>query len=261
MTDNTVLSEVRGKIGLITINRPKVLNSLNTPVILELEQALDAHENNEQVRVIVITGAGERAFVAGGDISEMASREGIAHYQEFAEDIHRVFRRFEACDKPTIAAVNGYALGGGTELLLSLDIRLLADSAKLGLPEITLGLFPGGGGTQRLIRQISPCMAKELMFTGDRIDAEQAVRLGLANWVVPAATLLDEALALAEKIADKSPVVLKMLKRVLREGAEMPPAAALAHEQALISLVFDTEDAHEGMSAFAEKREAEFHGR
>ena len=261
MTEQLVLTEVRGHVGIITINRPKVHNALNTPTVLAMEKALDQLEADAQVRVIVVTGAGEKAFVAGGDLAEMSERQGIAHYQAFGEDIHRVFRRFEVSDKPTIAAVNGWALGGGTELLLSLDIRLLADSAVLALPEIGLGLFPGAGGSQRIIRQISPCMAKEIMFTGDRISAEDAVRFGLANRVVAKDQLMEQALALAEKIAKKSPLVLKLLKRALRDGADMPLSAALAHEQAIISLVFDTQDAHEGMAAFLEKREANFSGR
>ncbi|MFG1374267.1 enoyl-CoA hydratase-related protein [Xanthobacter oligotrophicus] len=261
MSESSVLSTVDGPIGLITINRPAVHNALSTPLLLELENALIAFEQDERVRVIVVTGAGEKAFIAGGDLSEMSARDGLAHYLDFAEIIHRLFRRFESCDKPTIAAVNGWALGGGTELLLCLDIRLVADTAQLGLPEINLGLFPGAGGSQRLMRQVAPCMAKELMFTGERISAGEAVRIGLANRVVPKAELMDEAMALARKIAVKSPLVLKLLKRALRDGADMPLPSALAHEQAVISLVLDTQDAHEGMSAFLEKRQAVFTGR
>ncbi|PMR74779.1 enoyl-CoA hydratase/isomerase family protein [Billgrantia endophytica] len=261
MSENIILSEVNGHVGLLTINRPKVHNALSTPVLLELEQAFITLDNDPRVRVIVFTGAGDKAFVAGGDLSEMVSRDGITHYQEFAEDIHRVFRRFETSDKPTIAAVNGYALGGGTELLLSLDIRLVADNADLALPEIGLGVFPGAGGTQRMIRQVPSCVAKELMFSGRRFKAEEAVRIGLANRVVPQAELLGEAMILAAQIAEKSPLVLKLMKRALRDGVNMPMEAALAHEQALIGLVFDTQDAHEGISAFLEKRKANFTGR
>jgi len=198
--------------------------------------------------------------MAGGDLADLNSRQGLAHYQEFAEDIHRVFRRFETSDKPTIAAVNGWALGGGTELLLCLDLRLLADTAMIGLTEINLGLFPGAGGTQRIIRQISPCLAKEMMFTGGRIDAAEAKRIGLANRVVPKDQLMAETLKLAEEIAGKSSLVLKLLKRTLRDGADMPLANALAHEQAMVSLVLDTRDAHEGVGAFLEKRQAHFTG-
>lgn len=262
MNDNqdTILTEQRGAVRLLTINRPKTLNALDVPTLLALEAALTAAEQDEGVRVIVLTGAGERAFVAGGDISDLDSRQGLAHYQEFAEVIHRVFRRFELSDKPTIGAINGWALGGGTELLLTLDIRLVAEEAKLGLPEITLGLFPGAGGSQRLIRQVPLCRAKELMFTGEQIEAREAVALGLCNRAVPREKLLDEALALAERIAEKSPLTLKLLKRSLRDGAEMPLPSALAHEQAMIGLVLDSADAHEGCRAFLEKRKPMFKG-
>lgn len=260
MTEQAILSEKRGAVGVLTINRPKTLNALNVPTLLEMEAALTAFETDDEVRAIVITGAGERAFIAGGDIADLDSRRGLAHYQEFAEVIHRVFRRFEDCDKPTIGAINGWALGGGTELLLTLDIRLVAEDAKLGLPEITLGLFPGAGGSQRIIRQIPLCRAKELMFTGDQITAVEAVTLGLCNRTVPKAELMVQALALADRIAQKSPLTLKLLKRSMRQGVEMPLGAALSYEQAIIGLVLDSNDAHEGCRAFLEKRPAQFKG-
>jgi enoyl-CoA hydratase len=260
MSEAGILSETTDGVGILTINRPQTLNALDVPTLLELEAALSRLEMGQAVRVIVVTGAGERAFVAGGDIADLNSRRGLAHYQEFAEVVHRVFRRFELCDKPTIAAVNGWALGGGAELMLSLDIRLVADTAKIGVPEITLGLFPGAGGSQRLARQIPLCRAKELMFTGERLSAAEAVALGLANRVVPQASLMEEALALARKIAEKSPLVLKLLKRAVRDGLEMPLPSALAHEQAVIGLVLDSDDAHEGCTAFLEKRPPHFKG-
>lgn len=260
MSIENILSETRGPVGLLTINRPKTLNALDVQTLLMLETAFGAFEADAAVRAIVITGAGERAFIAGGDIADLDSRRGLAHYREFAEVIHRVFARIENCDKPTLGAINGWALGGGTELLLALDIRLVAQEAKLGLPEITLGLFPGAGGTQRLIRQVPLCRAKELMFTGDQITAAQAVELGLCNRAVPRAQLLDETLALALRIAEKSPLALKLLKRTLRQGLEMPLPAALAHEQAMIGLVLDSDDAHEGCRAFLEKRKPDFTG-
>lgn len=261
MDEQLILTERRDRIGILTINRPNTLNALNTPTLLALEAAFGDLETDDRIHVIVLTGAGDKAFVAGGDIAEMDGRQGIAHYQAFAEDIHRVLRSIEACDKPTICAVNGWALGGGTELVLATDLRIAAESARFGVPEIGLGLFPGAGGSQRLIRQIGLCRAKELMFTGDPVDAAEAVRLGLVNRAVPKERLMEKTLELAGKIAGKSPLVLKLLKRNLRAGADMPLNAALAHEQAMISLVFDTRDAHEGMGAFVEKRAAKFTGR
>ncbi len=260
MPSEPVLLEAEGPVAVLTINRPETLNALDIATIEAMHAALDEAEANESIRVLIFTGAG-RAFIAGGDIADLNSRQGLAHYQEFAEDIHSLFRRIECFDKPTIGAVNGFALGGGTELVLALDIRILSDKARLGLPEITLGLFPGAGGTQRIIRQLPPCRAKEIMFTGDLLSAEEAVGVGLANRVVPHDALMDEARALAHQIAGRSPLVLKLLKRTLNDGADMPLAAALRHEQAMIGLVLDSEDAHEGCSAFLEKREARFSGR
>ena len=185
----------------------------------------------------------------------------MAHYQEFAEVIHRVFRRIEVADKPVIAAINGFALGGGTELLLATDIRFAADSARFGLPEITLGIIPGAGGTQRLIRQVPLCRAKEIMFSGQHFTAQTALEIGLINRIVPKAKLMEATLDFAGVIAERSPLILKLLKRALGDGGDMPLTAALAHEKVMASIVFDSTDAHEGCSAFLEKRKASFAGR
>lgn len=254
-------TEKRDAVAILTINRPETLNALDVPTLLEMEAAFGALEADASVRAIVFTGAGERAFVAGGDIADLDSRRGLPHYLEFAEVIHRVFRRIEASDKPTLAAVNGWALGGGTELVLALDLRIAADSARFGLPEITLGIFPGAGGTQRILRQLPACRAKELMFTGEHITAQEALAIGLVNRVVPKGQALAAALELAAKVASKSPLTLKLLKRTLREGGEMPLPQALSYEQAMIGLSLDSADAHEGCRAFLEKRKAAFEGR
>lgn len=259
MSEPAILSETDGATGIITINRPEKLNALDLATIEALQSALADMEADPAVRVIIFTGAG-KAFVAGGDIADLNSRRGLAHYAEFAGPVHDLFRRVEVCDKPTIGAVNGWALGGGCELMLALDIRILSEAARIGVPEIKLGLFPGAGGTQRLIRQIPLCRAKELMFAGDHISAEEAVAIGLANRVVSADELMAACKALADKIAAKSPLALKLLKRTLANGADMSLPSALAHEQAMISLAMDSSDAHEGCSAFLEKRDAQFSG-
>lgn len=258
--EDRITFERRGAVAVLTINRPSTLNALDMDTLADLDAAVARAEADAEVRVIVFTGAGDRAFVAGGDIADLNSRQGLAHYLELGERLHTVFRRIETLDKPTLSAVNGWALGGGTELILCTDIRIAADSAKFGLPEITLGLFPGAGGSQRLLRQVSPCKAKELMFVGSRIPAAEAERLGLVNKVVPAADLMAAVFEMADAIADKSPLVLKLLKRTLSDGDEMPLRAALRHEQAMIGLVLDTADAHEGCTAFLEKRRAAFRG-
>ena len=261
MSADSITFEIDGHHAWITINRPDTLNALDIPTLNKLDDALTRAADDDQIRVIILTGAGERAFVAGGDIADLNSRQGLEHYQEFADVIHRVLRRLETLDKPTIAAVNGWALGGGTELVLATDIRIVAEKARLGVPEITLGIFPGAGGTQRMIRQIPPCRAKELMFTGDQITAVEALSYGLVNHVVPRDELRAKVTEIATKISTKSPLTLKLLKRTLVHGGDMPLPAALQYEQAMIGLVFDAEDAHEGCGAFLEKRAPDFQGR
>ena len=243
---------------MLRFNRPQRLNALDLPMLQAIERAFAALEADAAVRAIVLTGADDRAFMAGGDITDLATRRATTWYDEFGATVHRVFRRIEVCDKPTIAAVNGWALGGGMELLLCTDLRLMAAEAKIGLPEIKLGLFPGGGGSQRLMRQISPCQARMLMFTGDSIDARRALELGLVNEVLPRAELQSAALALGERIAALSSHTLKLLKHAMQHGASMPLDAALAYERAVVGVVFDHPDAREGCQAFVEKRAARF---
>ena len=256
-----VLTRREGAVGVMTFNRPKSLNTLDLPMVDAMEAALDLLERDPEVRAIVVTGCDDRTFIAGGNIRDLGSRRGLAHYGEFATRLHHVFRRFETCPKPIVAAVNGWALGGGLELILCTDLRIASDKARLGVPEINLGLFPGAGGSQRLIREISPCQARMMMFLGDPIDAPRALQLGLVNEVVPAAELMPRTLALAAQLAARSPLTLKLLKRALRDGTQMPLPLALAHEQAMIGLVLDSRDAHEGCQAFIDKRRASFEGR
>ena len=261
MQDDWILTEKRDGAGVITINRPDVYNAWDRDMLLRAEEILDDFERDPDITAIILTGAGEKAFLAGGDINDLNSRKSIAHYTDMAEVIHRVYRRFETCPKVTIGAINGLALGGGVEIMLCLDFRLLAEHVRLGLPEINLGIFPGAGGTQRLIRQIPLCRAKEMLLMGDWINAADAVSLGLANRVVPADQLMNEAFALAAKVATKSPLMVKMIKEVTLHGADMPLSAALPYEKSLISLAFESEDKSEGCNAFLEKRPAKFKGR
>lgn len=256
-----VLTTRDGAVGIMTFNRSEALHTLDVPMLLAMEASLGQLAGDDGVRALVVTGGEGNAFMAGGDINDLNARRGLAHYREFGEVVRRVFRRFETCPKPIVAAVNGWALGGGMEFMLCTDLRLAAQGARLGLPEIKLGLFPGGGGSQRLMRQLPLCQAKLLMFLGDPIDAAEALALGLVNRVVPKAQLMPEAMALAHRLAAQSPVALRLLKRAMLQGAEMPLGAALDHEQALISLVFDSDDAHEGCSAFLEKRAPRFTGK
>jgi enoyl-CoA hydratase len=260
MSQPHVLTRRDDAVGVMTFNRPESMNTLDLPMVLAMEEALNVLEQDDQVRVIVVTGCDDRTFMAGGNIADLNSRYALSHYKDFTQVLHRVFRHFEVCPKPVISAVNGWALGGGAEFMLTTDIRLMAENAKIGLPEIKLGLFPGGGGSQRLMRQIPLCHAKMLMFTGDFLSAAEAVQIGLVNRAVPQSELMSQTMLLASSISEKSPWALKLLKTSMVQGAEMPLSAALNHEAATISLLFQTEDAHEGCSAFLEKRRPIFKG-
>jgi enoyl-CoA hydratase len=244
----------------ITINRPKVLNALNAATLAELDQEIAIARDDAAVRVIILTGAGEKSFVAGADINELAVQTPVAG-REHARHGQSLFDRIERLGKPVIAAVNGFALGGGCELAMACTMRIAADNAKFGQPEINLGLIPGYAGSQRLPRLVGRGRALELLLTGNQITAEEAHRIGLVNKVVPAASLQAEAKTLAALLASKAPVAVRYILEAVAGGLEMNFADAQDYEATLFGLVSTTEDMREGTKAFLEKRKAEFKGR
>jgi enoyl-CoA hydratase len=259
MADPTVLTEIAGRIATVTINRPDKRNALNTPTRTALVAALDELERNREVRAVILTGAGDKAFVAGADIGEFEGNTPVDQYRIMsARSVYGAADRFP---KPLIAAINGFCLGGGCELAMACDIRLAADGAKFGQPEINLGILPGGGGTQRLPRLVGLGAAFRLLYTGDMIDAAEALRIGLVDEVVPAADLMNQARALAQKIAAKSPVALSLIKEAVRSSTRMPLDEGVRHEATLFGLAFSSEDKREGVAAFLAKRPPEFTGR
>ncbi|MBI5249359.1 MAG: enoyl-CoA hydratase/isomerase family protein [Desulfomonile tiedjei] len=249
-----------GMIATITIDRPKVLNAIRYHTMVEIDDALDKVESEDSIRVVVLTGAGTKAFVSGGDISLMA--KGLQYVQTLTEvpKGQDVCSRIENFPKPVIARINGYALGGGTELALCCDIRIAAENVKMGLPEIKLGIIPGYGGTQRLPRLIGIGRAKELILTGDHISAQQALEYGLVNRVVPISELDQTVTELAEKMASYGPVALHMAKTAINNGLQADMRTALQLEARCYSICFATEDRVEGMNAFLEKRKPNFQG-
>ena len=259
MEYETLRVERDAGVATVTIDRPEKRNALNGQVRRELIAALDELESDGAVRVVVITGAGEKAFVAGADIREFAERTPIE--QRAAMEGRRVFEAVAAFPRPVIASINGYALGGGCELALACDLRIAARSARLGQPEVNLGILPGGGGTQRLPRLVGMGRAMRLILTGELIGAEEAERIGLVDEVVDDAGLRDRTRELAASIAKHSPVALKLIKEAVRASAEMPMSAGLALERELFVTAFSSEDRTEGVSAFLEKRSPEFQGR
>ncbi|HXT17954.1 MAG TPA: enoyl-CoA hydratase-related protein [Gemmatimonadaceae bacterium] len=255
---DTLLYDVAGRIATITVNRPDKLNALNDRVIAELGEAIDAARADDAVGGIILTGAG-RAFVAGADISELEKHSAISA-KALARRGQDVFRRFENSPKPTIAAVNGFSLGGGCELAMACHIRLAADSAKFGQPEVKLGLVPGYGGTQRLARLIGKGRALQLLMTGEMIDAQEAYRIGLVNRVVPAAELLDAAKKMLETILGNSPLAVAHCIELVDRGYDITLDEALAYEATAFGLLAATDDKREGTRAFLEKRAASFKG-
>jgi len=245
--------EMEDRLAIVTVNRPDALNALNSAVLRELSMTIEHLSMAADIGAIILTGAGDRAFVAGADIKEMVGLSAL-EMRSFSEAGRRLGDTMAACNKPILAAINGYALGGGCELALACDIRIASDRAKLGQPEVNIGIIPGFGGSQRLPRLVGLGWASEMIYTGDAIDATTAERIGLVNRVVPADRLLEETKALARKILEKSPAAIALAKACLRSALEMPLAAGLDFETAAFGVVGSTQDKEEGMRAFIEKR-------
>lgn len=254
---SNVILEKEGKIAIVTINRPKALNALNSQTLKEIDFVLDEIENDDEVLAVVLTGAGEKAFVAGADISEMKDMNTIQG-RKFGYLGNKVFRKLENLYKPTVAALNGFTLGGGCELAMSCDIRLASTKAKFGQPEVGLGITPGFGGTQRLSRLVGLGMAKELIFTGKIVNAEEAYRIGLVNRVIEPENLLNDAKALANTIAAQAPIAVALSKAAINRGIQTDIDTALSYESEVFGECFATEDQKEGMTAFIEKRDKNF---
>lgn len=259
MSYETLLVSVQDHVATLIINRPDKRNALNATVRREIVEALDGLRNDDTVRVVVFTGAGDKAFVAGADIAEFAERSAIEQRAVMNDRI--VFDEIAAFSRPTIAMINGYAFGGGCELALACDVRVAARSAKLGQPEIKLGILPGGGGTQRLPRLIGSGRALRMILTGDAVSAEEAERIGLVDQVVDDGALAATVAALAAQIAAHSPVAVRLARDAVRAAFEAPLSAGLAYERELFITAFASDDRTEGVRAFLEKRAPEFKGR
>ena len=256
-----ILYETSEGIATITVNRPAVRNALTQALMGELDDAISRAEMDDGVRALILTGAGEKAFVAGADIKEVDARDTMTELGPKSRARRDVYLRLERLHKPSIAAVNGYAFGGGCELAMACTLRIAAETAKFGQPEINLGLIPGLGGTQRLTRLVGKGRAMELILTGDPIDAREAHRIGLVNKVVAAAELMDTARALAAKLASKPPLALRAAKDAVDYGADMSLQAALEFENRLFAIVSGSADKAEGVASFLEKRAPNWQGR
>lgn len=257
MNYTTILTETRGRVGLVTLNRPEAMNALNQGLIRELMDALETFDRDEAVGAIVIAG-NQKVFAAGADIKEMADKTA----REMAEsDFISNFDRLRAVRKPVIAAVSGWALGGGCEVALACDMIVASESAKFGQPEITIGVIPGAGGTQRLPRALGKALAMEMVLNNRTLSAQEALGFGLVNRVVPVEAYLDEALKLAEEVASRAPVAVRAAKKMVNAACELSLAESLAEEKQEFYELFNTEDQKEGMRAFAEKRKPQWKGR
>ncbi len=259
MSYDNLLVQRRERVAFLIINRPEKMNALNICTRREIPSALEELRNDENVRVVVVTGAGDKAFIAGADISEFAGR--TAREQRELMRTSRSFDSVEDFPKPVIAMINGYALGGGCELAMACDIRVASTKARFGQPEIKLGIIPGGGGTQRLQRLVGEGKAMELILTGDTIDAAEALRIGLVNYVVPPEQLEPRTMEIAQKLVALSPIALAMAKTAVKSAARLDLRAGLDTELDLFALCFSSEDKEEGVRAFLEKRRPEFRGR
>lgn len=260
MAYENIAVTVQDGVAILKVDRPKVLNALNRATLLEIQSALQELAQREDVRALIVTGEGEKAFIAGADVAEMADmtpREAL----EFARLGHQTLRMLEEFPWPVIAAVNGYALGGGLEVALACDLILASEGARIGLPEVTLGIFPGFGGTQRLPRLIGKARALEVILTGEMIDAQKAFQMGIVNRVCPQGELLQEAKKVARRIASNGPVAVRMAKKVVREGLQTNLRLAEELEVEAWANIFATEDQKEGMKAFLEKRKPSFRSR
>ena len=257
MTYTTILTETRGRVGLVTLNRPGAMNALNNTLTRELMDALEAFDNDDAVGAMVITG-NQKAFAAGADIKEMADKTA----QEMVDsDFIEQFGRIRAIRKPVIAAVSGWALGGGCEIAMSCDMIVASETAKFGQPEITIGVIPGAGGTQRLTRAVGKAIAMEVILNNRTLSAAEALQFGLINRIVPAEAYLDEALKLAEEVASRAPAAIRSAKKMINQAYEQFLGEALSEEKKEFYNLFTTEDQKEGMRAFAEKRKPQWKGK
>jgi enoyl-CoA hydratase len=247
-----ILAEKAERLGFVRINRPDVYNAVNVEAILELESAMQDFNNDDAVKVVIVTGEG-KAFVSGSDISRLVEMDSMKA-REYSQTGQRVLDFVENMEKPVIAAVNGFALGSGCELAMACDIRIASEKAKFGQPEVKLGLIPGHAGTQRLARLVGAAKAKELIFTGEMIDAQEALRIGLVNKVVASEVLIDEAKNMAKKIMEVGPTAVRIAKTVINRGTDANLTTANSYETEAFSILFSTAEAKEGMTAFLEKR-------
>jgi enoyl-CoA hydratase len=260
MTFSNILCEKKNAIAYVTVNRPKVLNALNMATMEELRAAFHDIKNDASVRVVILTGSGEKAFIAGADIGELAQHNTVTA-KEYTHRGQSVLNLIENLGKPVIACINGFALGGGCEIAMACTMRLASENAKLGQPEVKLGIIPGYGGTQRLPRLVGKGIAMQLLLTGEMISAQEAHRIGLVNEVVPAAQLISRAEAIAAKIIANGPLAVQYTMEAVNKGMETPLAEGLYIEATLFGVACATEDMKEGTKAFLEKRPAQFKGR